>query len=231
MSKRRIPTTKEWFDYKTYKFAGWLYCFMSSSAKFHEKLYLKKTDFVASWPIIKRATGKDDNRTIKKYLKILLDNNYLSEDEENYYFPFVMNNGTYILIDKDLLYNICTTKSVIAIQTFIYLSNRMKMKKELYDESTYNFTLKELRVALGFSASSQNKLIETAIRECLQTLKAEKYIDYDNIYVDILVNGIVTKSPNYQLTFIAETLPQKIVDIKHAEMEFNKDIQEPKFDF
>lgn len=217
MSKRRIPTDKEWFDYKNNKYASWLYCFMSSSASFHDKLYYKKQHFYADLGIIKKCLGIQDKRTINKYIDILLKNGYLSQDEENFYFPFVMNNGTYILIDKDLLYNISMTKSHISAQTFIYLSNRMKMKREQYNETTYNFTLKELRIAFGYSETSQNSRIESAIRECLQTLKAEKYIDYENVYVDLLVRGVPEKVPNYKLTYITEKLPKELERIKEEE--------------
>lgn len=217
MNKRRIPTDKEWFNYKNNKFAGWLYCFMCSSATFKDKLYYTKKDFRADFPTIKKGLGINDNRTINKYITILKNQGYIIEDTNNYYFPFVKNQGSFILIDKELLYNLCITKSVITTQIFVYLLNRMKMKRELYNETTYNFTLKELRTALGYSNTSQNANIERAIKECLQTLKAENYIDYENIYVEIMVRGVPEKVPNYQLTFITEKILPKLSEIKESE--------------
>lgn len=220
MAKRRIPTDKEWFDYKENKHSGWLYCFMISSATFHEKIYYPKKDFFVDLPLIKKFLCVNDNRTINKYIAILKDNGYLAEDEENFYFPFVKNKGTYILIDKDLLYNLCVTKSTITTQIFVYLSNRLKMKKEQYGTSQYNFTIKEIRIALGYSKESQNARIEKSIKECLQTLKAENYIDYSNIYIDTIVNGTPQKIPNYQLNYITENIPQKLAEIKQKEFVF-----------
>lgn len=217
MNKRRIPTDKEWFNYKNNKFAGWLYCFMCSSATYQDKLYYNKNNFRADFPTIKKGLGINDNRTINKYITILKNQGYIVEDTNNYYFPFVKNQGSYILIDKKLLYNLCTTKSALTTQIFVYLLNRMKMKRELFNENIYNFTLKELRIILGYSADSQNSRVENAIRECLQTLKAENYIDYNNIYVDILVNNIPEKVPNYQLTFITEKILPKLSEIKEKE--------------
>ena len=231
MSKRRIPTEKEWFDYKNNRFAGWLYCFMSSSASFHERLYYRKQDFRADLPLIKKLLSVNDNRTINKYINILKDKNYLAEDENNYYFPYVVKNGTYILIDKDLLYNLCITKSTITTQIFIYLSNRMKMKEDKYKETTYNFTLKELRIALGYSENSQNASVEKAIKECLQTLKAENYIDYENVYIDLIVKGVPEKVPNYVLTSITEVIPQKIEEVKKEEETTNKNLSNNTFHF
>ena len=216
MSKRRIPTDKQWFDYKSNKYAGWLFCFMSSSASFHEKIYYPKKTFIEDIPIIKKFLCVTDKRTITKYLNKLINQGYVSEDNDNYYFPYAMNQGNYILIDRDLLYNLCVTKSTITTQIFCYLTNRMNMKKSQYAESTYNFTLKELRVALGYSDKAYKEL-DKAIRECLQTLKAENYIDYNNIYVDLIVNGIPEKVPNYQLTFITDTIPQKLQEIKEED--------------
>lgn len=226
MSKRRIPTDKQWFDYKSNKYAGWLFCFMSSSASFHEKIYYPKKRFIEDLPLIKKFLCVSDKRTITKYLKKLINQGYISEDNDNYYFPYVMNQGNYILIDRALLYNLCVTKSTITTQIFCYLTNRMNMKESQYTEKAYNFTLKELRVALGYSDKSYNEL-DRAIKECLQTLKAENYINYNNIYVDLIVNGIPKKVPNYQLTFITETIPQVLKEIKEDDhsiiIEISKD--------
>ena len=217
MYKRRIPTDKQWFDYKNNKHAGWLFCFMSSSASYHDKLYYPKQRFLDDLPLIKKFLGVNDKRTINRYLNILKNNNYISEDDKNYYFPYVIGQGTYILLDRDLLYNLCITKSTLLIQIFCYLYMRMSMKESLSGESEYNFTLKEIRVALGYSSKSQNATIEKAIKECLETMKAGDYIDYENIYVDIMVNGVPEKVPNFKLTKIIEELPQKIQEIKSAE--------------
>ena len=217
MSKRRIPTNKQWFDYNKTKYCGWLFCFMSSSANFHERLYYPKRIFLEDLPLIKKFLGVSDKRTITKYVQMLLNNGYLSEDKDNYYFPFELHKDTYILIDKDLLYNLCVTKSTITTQVFCYLKSKLCMKQSVYCENTYNFTLKELRIALGYSAQTQNYRIEQAIKECLQTLKAENYIDYTNVYVDLSINGKCEKVPNYQLKYVCDCIPEPIQEIKDTE--------------
>lgn len=229
-NKRRIPTNKEWFDYKTNKSATWLYCFIISSATYHNKqLYYTKNNYLLDLPLIKKFLGISSKRTIDKYLKILLDKQYIQEDKEKYFFP---NNeefkGRYFLLDKDLLYNLCVTKSTMSAQIFCYLYDRMKYKREENAETTYNFTLKEIRVVLGYSANSQNVPVENAIKECLQTLKAENYIDYNNIYVDIMDNGKLLKVPNYKLTMICDNIPQKLQEVKEEEQ---RNIIAPRFKF
>lgn len=218
MNKRRIPTDKQWFDYRHNKFASWLYCFMISSATYNDKLYYPKRNFSRDLPLIKKFLGVSDKRTITKYINQLKSLEYLAEDNENYYFPFQYNTGTYILINRDLLYNLCITKSTITTQIFVYLMDRLKMKQKLYAETSYNFTIKELRVALGYSEKTQNATIEKAINECLMTLKAEQYIDYTNTYVDITTkDGRTQTIPNYVLTYVCETIPQRLDEIKQEQ--------------
>ena len=224
-NKRRIPTNKEWFYYNTNKNSSWLYCFICSSSTYHNKrLYYTKDNYNRDLPLIKKLLGVNDKRTIDSALKRLLKDNYIIEDKDKYYFP---NNdefkGRYYLIDRDLLYNLCVTKSTLTAQIFIYLSDRMKYKREEKAESTYNFTLKELRIMLGYSTNSQNVPVENAIKECLQTLKAENYIDYDIKSVLIHNKSKDTMTTNYVLTNICAEIPKKIQEVKQEEQRIEED--------
>lgn len=222
--QRRIPTDKQWFDYKSNKYASWLYCYICSNATYNKEkdlLYYSKQNYINDLYIIKQLLGVQDKRTINKYINKLIDNKYIYEKEDIYYFPNNKEfNSNYYLIDKELLYNLCITKSTLTVQLFIYLSNRMKYKKAKKNSNEYLFTLKELKGILGYSEKSQNAAIEKAIKEVLQTLKAENYIDYDNIYIDKEINGIYYKIPNYKLKYICAEIPKEIQEEKEKEKEF-----------
>ena len=222
-NKSRIPTNPEWFYFNKNKYCSWLYCFICSSSTYHDKrLYYTKNSFIQDIPLIKKLLGVTDKRTINTALKKLLDNGYIFEDGEKYYFPTNEEfKGRYFLIDKDLLYNLCVTKSTLTAQIFIYLADRLKFKEMIYNESEYLFTLKELRVALGYSPNSQNARVESAIKECLQTLKAEKYIDYDNISVLLSTNGKEIVVQNYNLKGVCKEIPRTLQEIKEEESEFS----------
>lgn len=217
--KRLIPTDKEWFNYKENKHCALLFSFIASSATFYNnRLYYTKKQYVKDIPLLKKYTELSTKKSIDKYINKLIELGYLTDDKENYY-PINRTDSTYLLIDRDLLYNICTTRSSLSIQIFIYLMDRMNMKQEQYKENTYNFTIKELKSILGFSPLSQNYKIEQAIIECLQTFKVEKYIDYKQIYVSIDNSKGEYKAPNYLLTFVCNKIPNNLQEVKKEEAE------------
>lgn len=218
--KRLIPTDKEWYNYKENKYCAWLFSFMVSCANYNKQvndLYYTKSQYKDDMQSIKRLCGVSNKRTIDRYKNKLLELGYITEDE-NCYHIINHTDMTYILIDKDLLYNICTTKSTLTIQIFVYLLERMNMKKKVYSDSKYNFTIKEVQSMLGYTSNSQNNNLSRAIVECIQTLKAEEYIDYNIVYVESDNNNRKQyKIPNYQLVYICEKLPTAIQQIKKAE--------------
>lgn len=213
--KRLIPTDKEWFNYKDNKYCSWLFSFIASSATFYNgNLYYTKKQYIKDIPLIKKYVDIKNKKSIDDKMNKLIKLGYITEDKENYY---IINHTdlTYLLIDRDLLYNICITKSVMTIQVFIYLMDKMNMKKIQYKENTYNFTIKELHSALGYSPLSQNNNIDNAIKECLQSLKAEGYINY---YYDKVENENSKKGnykiPNHILTFVCDTIPKQLQEVK-----------------
>lgn len=213
--KRLIPTDKEWFNYKDNKYCSWLFSFIASSATFYNgSLYYTKKQYIKDMPLIKKYVDIKNKKSIDDKMNKLIKLGYITEDKDNYY---IINHTdlTYLLIDRDLLYNICITKSVMTIQVFIYLMNKMNMKLNQYNENTYNFTIKELHSALGYSPLSQNNYIDNAIRECLQSLKSEGYINYNIIPIetDKSIKGNY-KIPNHVLTFVCDTIPKQLQEVK-----------------
>lgn len=204
---RNIPTEETWFNYIDNKNASWLYCYLISIATYHNGyIYISKENYYDSLPIIRNLLGVSDkqNRSIKKSISYLLDKGYIQESADAYIF---VKKQPYISIDKDLLYELCTTRSNICAQIFIYLKNRLKYKKEKYNSDSYNFTIKEIKGVLGYSVDSQNKTIEKAIKSCLESLERENYIKYINKNVE--VPGHNYKIPNYILTFATDRVPGK----------------------
>ena len=98
----------------------------------------------------------------------------------------------------------------MTIQVFIYLMDKMNMKKSQYKENTYNFTIKELHSALGYSTESQNNNIDNAIKECLQSLKAEGYINY---YYDKIDNVKTREKLNAETKDIINAIEENYKNI------------------
>lgn len=221
--KRLIPTDKEWYDYNHNKYCAWLFSYMVSCATYNpteKDLYITKKSFnkTDNIKLILKFLNVKNKKTVIKYLDKLIDLGYVkTTDTDTCYHLLNYTENTYVLIDKDLLYNICITKSALSIQIFIYLLERMTYKQQRTKENIYNFTLKELEIVLGFSGNSQNYNIESAIKECLQTLKAESYINYKIVHIELNDCDKNYKIPNYQLTYITERLPQSIQEIKQSE--------------
>lgn len=214
---RLIPTDDSWYNYKDNRYCAWLFSFMSSSASYYNKrLYYPKKKYIKDIKLIENFLGIK-KRTIDKYINKLLKLNYIEEDKENYY---IMNHTeeTYLLMNRELLYNICITKSFLTIQIFVYLMDRMNMKQKNYNNNTYNFTIKEIKTILGYSPNTQNYQVEQAIKEVIQTLKAESYINYESVYIETEESNKGNyKIPNYLLTYVCNTIPIALQEIKKIE--------------
>lgn len=75
----------------------------------------------------------------------------MSEDSENFYFPY-NEAGKYKLVNYEMLSYLVNTRNSNAIKIYIYLLNKFQWKEN------YIFTLKELLVAIGYSENSNNSL-------------------------------------------------------------------------
>lgn len=204
MLTRRMPVEENWFDKKTNDL---LYGYLQASASYNKdeqdtmkRLYYPKAQFNKELKIIKQLIGCSDKRTVTTKIKTLMERGYLAEDANNYYFPYNPDNF-YIILDRDLLFYICTTMSQFSLKTYVYLADKARMK------DNYHFTIKELRVAFGYSSNSQNATMEKAIGGCLDVLARTGLIRYHKEYVDVNYNESGYKCPNFVLDYVATTLP------------------------
>lgn len=222
--KRLIPTDKEWFNYKKNKHCSVLFAFITYSATFYNgKLYYPKEKYIRDIELLKKVTGLKNKKSIHTYKNKLIDLGYITEDKKNFY-PINRIDTTYILIDKVLLYNLCTTESKLSVPIFVYLMDKMNMKQKVYKENTYNFTIKELKEMLGYSTLSQNKTIESKITDCLKELQSKEYIKYNKVFVESEKSAKGNyKIPNYLLTYVFENKkeqPQEIITYEKKESGF-----------
>lgn len=207
MSKRRMPLEENWFDKKVNDI---LYGFMQASATFNpdekdemKKLYYPKKQFQKEKKIIMTLIGCTDMRTVKGKLKIIMDKGYLAEDDNNYYFPYNYDNH-YVLMEKDLLSYICTTMNEFALKTYVYLADKARMK------DNYHFTIKELKIAFGYSESTRE--IEKVITNCLDLFQKIEMIKYHVEHVTLENANGEYKVPNLVLDSVETQLPKERVD-------------------
>lgn len=223
MEKRRMPVEENWFEKKTNDL---LYGFMQASATFNKeeieemkKLYYPKAQFIQDLKMIKKLLECKDKRTIMSKINVLIDRGYLAEDDDNYYFPYERENF-YLLMDKDLLFYICTTMSEFSVKTYVYLADKARMKDD------YHFTIKEIKTAFGYSDNTRGA-IENIIANCLALLSSANLIKYEIEYVELPSSQGEYKVPNMVLKNVSTKMPevtkeniQKIKEVSAASEKF-----------
>lgn len=129
--------------------------------------------------------------------------------EEVYIFPNPTNR--YYLIDKRLLYYICTVSSTGVLQTYIYLADKMQYAKS--KNELWSFSATEIAIKLGYN--SKNEAAIKSVKSYLAALQNSRIIDYVDYY-ETTNNNI--QVPKKRLTKVATTLekiltPEQIQDI------------------
>ena len=95
--------------------------------------------------------------SVTPVMEKLKENGLLSEDSENFYFPY-NEAGKYKLVNYEMLSYLVNTRNSNAIKIYIYLLNKFQWKEN------YVFTLKELLVAIGYSENSNNSLASQMVK-------------------------------------------------------------------
>lgn len=207
---RRIPEQDRWFDYHIDSI---VYSFMVASATARIKpgdkkdgsesyLYLSQSKYKKIRPMIRKITGKTA-RQVGDQVKKLITEGYIAFDEETrqYTFPFDYNEN-YYMVSRDVLAYLCTVSNPFVIKIYFYLADKFKFKKD------YHFTLKQLRVMLGYSPN-ENERVTTLIKLALSSLSVMGFIDYKPVKIKLESNGKVID--NFQLkNVIGKRLPEKI---------------------
>lgn len=113
-----------------------------------------------------------------------------------YYFPYDYD-GTYKLLDKEMVRYLVYTRNSCAIRIYLYLLNCSTYKKD------YMFTIGEIKKAMGYAEST--KSADDMIRCVLTSFKKEGVIKYEEIH-ELMVNektGKAVPVPKMILKFIA----------------------------
>lgn len=99
-----------------------------------------------------------------------------------------------------MIYYLVITSNMNVIKIYLYLLNKWLWKAEKESTFDYDFTLKELRQALGYS-DSNNHEVDSAFRTILFSLAKQGIIDAYPTWAQIKDGG--PPSPVYRLTFVA----------------------------
>ena len=213
---RRISLENDFFNYKI---DDLIYGILACLATYHpelKQLYISKAEIRNNtrliYPIC-AGTATPPAKMLQRKIKTLIDNGLLKEgnikqsngtDLECYFFTYD-DVGAYYIIKKDLLRYIVDTKSVHGIQLYIYLADRMKYITSTDRDDLRSFTIKELSMKLGYSASSHAHL--QTITNTLEDLKRTGLIDYVN-YSEMMPtkNGQLQPVQRYRLTKVTTEL-------------------------
>lgn len=122
----------------------------------------------------------------------------IDKKEDNYIFPFDYN-CKYEIVEQKMLQYLIDTRSANAIRIYIYLLNKYKWKKQKQEK--YEFTIKEIKRAMGYSEAT--KTAEIIIKNVLESLRREGIIDYIQTYKEIIVQETIVTIPIYRLNYVA----------------------------
>ena len=167
-------------------------------------LYLSQSKYKKIRPLMKTITGKTA-RQIGERVQKLKEAGYLSFNQQTKQFTFPFDyNERYYIVSKDVLAYLCTVSNPFVIKIYFYLADRYKFKPN------YRFTLKELRIMLGYSAN-QNERVTNLIKLALTSLSVMDFIEYKPVKVKLQSNGKIID--NFQLVHVVgRTLPKRITD-------------------
>lgn len=202
---RRISLDDDFMNHKSG--SDILYGFMLNRATYNKDedvLYLTKSKFTRLKMSLKPLFSGMGRTFLTDNLNKLKKAGFLEEGftktAQNprtpcYIFPN-QNYKRYKLINNDLLLYIVCTRNNLAVRIYTYLLDKYEWKKREHDY--YDFTIKELKQACGYAATT--KTCDELIKINLLSLKREGIIDYEDTY---LLNDNDVVYPAKTLTFVA----------------------------
>lgn len=186
--KRRVSTEE---DFMNHTIDDLLWGYMACLATYNDNiLYLSKEIFAQPkvQTTVKGIVGAKTIRTVKNHLDNLKAYGLISEDENNFYFPYDIDTR-YVLVDRDLLEKMVIWGSRFIVKIYAYLFSKYQYKPD------YKFTKKELAIqALGYpESSSDNKEVLRVITICLEHLEECGILAYAKETVGEKSYMIITK--------------------------------------
>lgn len=189
-----------------------LYAFMLNKATYDPKtqqLYLSKNQYIKHRSVLNMLLGHTGKNYLSTTLDKLIKKGLIAETNLDigshknapcYIFPNNEKNR-YQLVNNEILLYVVYTRNLCAIRIYTYLYNKFLWKQSIHEE--YEFTIKELKEALGWSSAT--KTCDELIKMNLESFQREGIIQYADIYT--LVNG-TQPSPRKVLKFVAATKNQ-----------------------
>lgn len=202
---RRISLDDNFMNYKSG--SDILYGFMLNRATYNKDediLYLTKSKFNRIRSSLKMLFNNEGRTFIIDNINKLKKAGFIEEGmvrtaqnpaTPSYIFPNQAYKRYKIISNDLLLYLVCTRNS-LAVRIYTYLLDKYEWKKR--EGEYYDFTIKELKKAFGYSAST--KTCGELIKLNLLSLKREGIIDYEDEYIYDENN---TPLPTKVLTFVA----------------------------
>lgn len=168
-----------------------------------KRLYLWKKIYLKNRKTIGKCLSMTTQK-INRHIEKLKESGLLSEDSENFYFPY-NETGKYKLVNYEMLSYLVNTRNSNAIKIYIYLLNKFQWKEN------YVFTLKELLVAIGYSENSNNSLASQMVKQNLNCFCNDDIMKISIIQDETIgKNGNIVPVYRYQLDFVAVEPPTNI---------------------
>lgn len=147
--------------------------YMTHYDKERQELYLNDSDLTDVRKYVKTLVPLT-SRQITAHIKILVEKNLVLRDEErNRYVIRNFIHGQYYIVPCDILWYLIHTASKHVIQIYVYLADKYVYKKK--NDRLYEFTLKELAEALGYSSHADTRT-NAVIQACLVALAKQGII-------------------------------------------------------
>ena len=208
---RRMPTEGAFMSFKIDDIVyGYLQGIATYDKYDKKRVYLTEKTLQDAKVVLADLLGKKSSRTISRKIEVLMseENELMAFDEETkqYYFPYD-KISKYCVVSAEILQELTSVYNKMAVRVYVYLLDKYLWKEK--DGSTYDFTIHELKVAFGYSAStrgSANSQIEMVLKNILKNLKANHFIDYEDYYD---TEHSVHPVPRKLLTFVAQTTEEK----------------------
>lgn len=202
-------------DFMNFKTNDLLYGFMRgmSTARPAEdgegyQEYLPKKSFNKNKKLIAGICGCTV-KTISNQIQKLIEADLLEEgievveangkeyEYECYWFPYDYN-GTYKIIEQDIVKYLVNTRNAQGIRIYLYLLNKFQWKPG------YIFTIQEIKEALGYAATT--KTCDELIRDCLASFKAEGLIKFTVVEMPIeSSNDLRAKTYRMRLDYVCNS--------------------------
>ena len=206
---RRMPTEGA---FMSFKIDDIIYGYLQGIATYNpqeNRVYLTEKSFQDAKIVLGDLIGRTA-RTVSRKIDVLMseENSLLMFDEEKrqYYFPYDQMKK-YCVVSAEILQQLTSVYNKMAVRVYIYLLDKYLWKEK--EGNTYDFTIKELKTAFGYSSSTRGSAgtqIEMVLKNILENLKNNHFIDYKDYYD---TEHSIHPVPRKLLTFVAQTAEEK----------------------